>query len=455
MDMRLSAAEITRRIACLIRSNTGAISPMMALFLIPLIAVIGLAVETSNWFYTARSMQNAADSAALAVAASSCTAVAVCQTNAQAMTRQYGFVGGASDVTVIATANTAPCPTGGVSNCYKVSLSKKVPFYLVKIVGFAGDATTSSGASGQTVTVSATARPKTPGAGYCVMALAHGMSSGSSAFTVKGGSKMDLPTCDVLTNASSRCTGQSGNAIGSMEYVGGAGSCGVSETQVASISDPYAPLSAANIPANTCGSYPGASLTQTNLTANDAAHPKIYCGTLTLLNNVTLTTASPGSVIIIENGSLNTNGYKLTVPVGSGLTIVFSGSPSMSPGFVTGSGALDYSAPSSGPWSGIALYQDARLTTHTYQSYAGANPTFNITGLIYLPYVDLSISGAINYKTGGTPCIGLVVDQLDVNGTGATLQHPPSQSATADCLVQAGLVLPTSPGSSTRPALVQ
>jgi hypothetical protein len=49
---------------------------------------------------------------------------------------------------------------------------------------------------------------------------------------------------------------------------------------------------------------------------------------------------------------------------------------------LTGNGTLDIAAPTSGAWSGIAVYQDPALTTNVNISYAGNNPTWNITGLI-------------------------------------------------------------------------
>ena len=299
----------------------GAISPIMALFLIPLIGVLAMAAEVSGWFYTARSMQNAADSAALAVATSACTTVAACQPQAWAVTTRYGFQNTVNDVTVASTANTATCPSGA-TDCYKVTITRKVPFYLTKVVGYVGDTTTGSGAVAQTVQASSVAQPKGPSAGYCIMALGHGLASNKSAITIKGGSQVDLSTCDAYTA-------------------------------------------------------------------------------------------------------------------------------------VSGSGTVDFAAPTSGIWSGVAMYQDPALTTVTSQSYTGNSPTFDITGLLYLPYTDLSFGGAINHQSGGAACIGLVVNTLSANGTGAALQHPATSSSTVDCLTKAGLVLPGSPGSQLRQDLVQ
>ena len=50
------------------RDRRGNISTLVALLIVPLVGVMGIATETGNWFLMQRSMQNAADSAVLAAA---------------------------------------------------------------------------------------------------------------------------------------------------------------------------------------------------------------------------------------------------------------------------------------------------------------------------------------------------------------------------------------------------
>jgi Flp pilus assembly protein TadG len=137
----------------------------MALMLASLIGVMGLAGEASGWFYTARSMQKAADSAALAVSTTGCATVAVCESQAWAVTARHGFTNGANNVMVTSTAATVACPAPSTdTNCYQVTVSKKVPFYLIKVVGFVGD-TTVGGADAQTIQATAIANAKAATAG--------------------------------------------------------------------------------------------------------------------------------------------------------------------------------------------------------------------------------------------------------------------------------------------------
>jgi hypothetical protein len=161
----------------------------------------------------------------------------------------------------------------------------------------------------------------------------------------------------------------------------------------------------------------------------------ILCGDVQLTGNVSLTTSSPGAVLVIENGQLDTNGYTLQTLAGSGLTVIFSGTSAG--GYTdgpTGGGTLDIAAPTSGPWSGVALYQDPSLTSGVDVSAAGNSPTWDITGLVYLPHSSVTFSGAVNKSTNGLSCFDLVVDNITINGTGSILSE-------GQC-TQAGLSMP-------------
>ena len=122
--------------------------------------------------------------------------------------------------------------------------------------------------------------------------------------------------------------------------------------------DPYS-LLAENIPSDTCGAYPQAPskkkdppLPASNLWSGTKSLGSnvIVCGDLQLTGDVTINAAT-GAVLVIENGSLFTNGYTLQTSVGSGLTVVFSG---------TNSGGYTH-APSGGGMLDIAVIGPHRV----------------------------------------------------------------------------------------------
>jgi Flp pilus assembly protein TadG len=451
-------SRLVRRLA----GREGNVSALVALMLIPLVGVFGMATESSSWFLIQRAAQNAADAAALAAASNNCAAADACHTTqlsatfadeAQAVAANYGFdpTVAANRTTVVALNNVA-CPSPlTTSDCYKVTITKLAPIYLLGIVGYTGDA---AHPGFQNIVASAIASKPTP-TDYCMVGLNKTGTSTTAAVTIKGAPNANLGGCSVYSNGSSDCDGQGAN-IGTsttVDNVAANKACGTNPIKNAPVlADPFSSL-ASNIPASALtgcgGAFAGRTLTA-NLSSNTAATPYVSCGDLTVpAAGLTLTTASPGSVIIIEKGNLILKG-NLTAAVGSGLTIIFSGPTGTPAGFVTNNGVLDFGAPASGTWSGMAMYQDPALTTPTTQTYSGNKPTFNITGVLYLPYDKLTISGAINHQTGGNACIGVVADTITIKGTGSFFANPTSQC------YQSGVSLPGVPNSvSARQALVQ
>ena len=94
-------------------------------------------------------------------------------------------------------------------------------------------------------------------------------------------------------------------------------------------------------------------------------------------------------------------------------------------------------APTTGPWSGMAIVQDPSLTNGVDISQAGNAPTLNITGLIYMPHATITLKGAINKSTNGTNCVVMVADNFQISGTGGILK-----TDIGNC-VGAGLTMPT------------
>jgi hypothetical protein len=231
---------------------------------------------------------------------------------------------------------------------------------------------------------------------------------------------------------------------------------------------PYSSL-VSQIPANTCGttssSFPqepskphdpalpasniwGSSGVTTPITLTNLptiANKGIVCGDLQLAGNVTVTSSSglAGSLLVIENGRLDTNGHTLKTASGSALTIIFTGPtvPGQSynhyPADSTNSGTLDFMAPTSGTWKGIAIYQDPNLTSGIDFTYAGNNPTWNITGAVYFPHSSLAFKGVVNKSSNGASCLLLVADTVTMSGTASI-----EPTTTASCLT-AGVTLPT------------
>lgn len=421
----------------------------MALMIVPILGALALGGEVGSWYFTQRSAQNAADSAALAAATSGCAATgAGCQATfghaAAAVAAKYNFTNGVDNTVLATTAVT--CPGGGLTPCYQVQITKTLPVGLSRVVGFNGNTTLGAG-RGQTVQATAIAKGKVI-TGFCIM----GFATSGNAFRINGGPSFDLGGCDVYSNANMTCNGSGDFGIAASVAVG-TSNCGAAKYELQpALTDPFVGLSTnANIPA-----APGGCAARTFTSTQTVALSTITdtCGNFTINNNVTLTVTGTGVLRIYQtaanNGNLVLSNGNSKLLASEGLTIIFSGTAgNNSPGFISGSGVVDYAAPTSGTWSGIAVYQDNRMTKSKSWSYSGNSPTFNLTGLTYARYADITFSGAINHHTGGRSCMGVLANTLLVSGTGSIFDNP-----TSEC-EQAGLTLPTGKTELARQLLVQ
>jgi Flp pilus assembly protein TadG len=426
----------------------GVVAVIFGLVATLVIAIVGLGVDVVYWYRTDRAMQNAADSAAIAAASNGTGSY---QNEAKAVAGQYGFDDGSNGVTVTALDNQT-CPDGE-TDCFKVTVAMAAaPQFFSQVVGLPAPPLSSAAMAGGSQLHK-----------YCLLALAG--SGTDPAIVSHGAPNADLTNCTVMSNTGATCTGHSLNATYGDAH-GTNNGCGISEhSNVPAVSDPYSGL-AVNIPANPCTasqysweptSKKDPALSPSNawgvansatsivLTNSATIAPTvgngIICGDLQLAQNATVTvsTASPGSVLVIEKGKLDTNGGTLQTASGSALTIIFTGTDPSGKytHYPTGGGTLNFNAPTTGAWQGVAIYQDPSLTNSNGVSftYAGHLPTWDVTGLVYFPHATLTFSGAVNKSSNGASCFVLVADNITINGNADILE-------TGGCAA-AGLAMPT------------
>ena len=433
----------------------GGVAVLMAFLFPVLLAGLGLGFEVSSWYLRSRAMQNAADAAVMAAASNGEDNFDI---EAAAVAAHYGFENGTNDVSVTAS-NNAPCPEGAevTSPCYSVSISSIVPLYLSQLVGFAGDLK-SNGVAKKLLTSAAVAVQTTIQQPLCLLTLSH---SGTGLRT-NGAPNSDFKGCSVMSNSKASCNGSDLKA----NYGLAAGSndgCGVKKkSNIPVVADPYAKL-AINIPVSTCGNgenaYPqepkkksDQPLPATNRWSGSKSVSGVLkiCGDVQVIDNVVITTTDNliGGVIVIYNGQLDLAGHTLSTANGSAVTIVFSGTNSNN-GYVhaptdnsTGQGGvINIQAPSSPQalFPGIAIYQDPSITNGVDITYKGNNPAWDITGGVYLPNSNVTMSGDVNKSSNGADCFVMITNTVLINGTSNIYQQSPYA---AGCKT-AGLNVPT------------
>ena len=448
-----SLATIVRNFYRLRTDQDGGIAIMMGLMFPVLLAGLGLGFEISSWYLRARSMQNAADAAAMAAASNGEANYSV---EAAAVAAHYGFIDGSDDVTVTAS-NNATCPAGAniTPPCYSVAISSVVPLFLSQFVGYSGNVTR-NGAPQKLLSSAAIAVQTTVQQPICLLTL----SQSGEGIRTNGAPNSNFAGCSVMSDSKSDCNGSNLQA----NYGLAAGSndgCGVKQkSNIPVVADPYAAL-ALNIPANTCGTgttvYP-----QEPIKKNDPALPASnrwsgsksitdslqMCGDVQLTGDVVINTPDSltGAVLVIENGQLDLNGHTLSTANGSAVTIVFSGTAgnyihAPTDNSTGHGGVLNIQAPSSKSalFPGIAIYQDPSLKSGVNITYKGNNPAWDITGAVYLPNSNVQMSGDVNKSANGADCFVMVTNSVLINGTSNIYQQSPNG---AGCK-QAGLNMPT------------
>jgi hypothetical protein len=428
------------------RDERGAVAVMMGILAIPLAGFMAVGFEVSNWYMITRGMQNAADAAAVAAALNGGPTYVV---EAQGVAATYGFVNGQNNVTVAVT-NSAPCtpnpnlPSG--ATCYSATISGYTPLLMSQVVGYQGNANI-NGALQKQLAASAMATPGTQQAPLCMMALG---TTVAQDIRTNGAPTANLNGCNTLSNTAAQCNGHNLGA-GTSFAVGANNGCGTQQAAIPQPApDPYAYLASNNasvlgsagLSAANCGGYPQetgknnktSGGNNPSKTWNVLAGNNFVCGDVMLTADTVITPPiGQSAVIIIENGQLDLNGFKLTNAVttnatgnATGVTIVFSGDNSgkytHAPTDNSGGGTLDISAPTSGPWSGVAIYQDPALTTGVSVSAAGNSPIWLITGIIYMPHASIELKGAIDKSQSGNSCVVLVADNVLIDGTGGILK---------------------------------
>ena len=146
----------------------GTVAVIMAFMFPILIGAFGLGFEITNWYLTTRSMQNAADAAAIAAATNGS---ANYNTEAAAVATQYGYTNGSNDVT-LAASNAATCPADPslTPPCYSVTITRVLPLVLTEVVGYLGNSTLNGGRA-QNLTSTAVANKPTIQTPICLLGL--------------------------------------------------------------------------------------------------------------------------------------------------------------------------------------------------------------------------------------------------------------------------------------------
>lgn len=385
----------------------GSILVLWALTLTATIGMIGLGLETGNWYLVKRNLQSAADVAAIggAYEATSDARTSVARTE---MSRN-GF---SSSNGVTITINNPPTSGSYTSSNNAVEIIASQPqskmFSAVLM------------SQTPTVRVRSVAIRNTAGTA-CILAL---NSLSADTLVETGTATLNMPSCMVAANSSNNGAisvgGHSTMNVQGLYTPGGYSVTGSASFTSATtpvtdgnpLIDPYANLA---MPTPS-----GCNYTNYNSNSSVTLNPGTYCSGFSL-NAGANVTLNPGTYIF-DRGTFSINGQATLT--GTGVTIIFTSSTGSNhaQASINGGAIVNLSAPTSGTYKGVAFYQNRNASTNNDNSFNGGS-TMNINGAMYFPRGHTIFNGG---STVTAPCTQLIAYTITFNGNNNISSNCPS-----------------------------
>lgn len=392
---------------------------LVAFALTVLLGMMGLAVDFGYLRHTQTRLQSAADSAAIAGAGNVPLGATGVDTAANAAAATNGFTltttaSGCTPAVGEIAVNFPPCylpssqdPNNGKAGIVEAVLTQSTPTMFARIFGI------------NSVNITARAEAIYNAHPNCIFSTDP---SGSGAFDDSGDTF--LAACGVVVESTDahalKCTGSVTFQLPFMGVAGGDQACppflhppvyeNLGQAAIPSPADPLSFLTPPSFTSGTCGTttsspytgYPGtgSGSNATGLTISGTAtlNPGVYCGGIQLNSGASVTFNAGTYILAAATTNASRNALGLTINSGanaSGTGLTFYNTQGGQPGQAgqfdilcqqSGSGGnISLSAPTSGTYKGILLYQDPNNTYNAVvEGQGGTTPTV-LNGAIYLP----------------------------------------------------------------------
>ncbi len=392
------------------RDESGQTVILVALGLTCILGFVGMATDVGVLLHAKRDLQIAADAAAIAGAKEQTfsTLTSDIQAAGKAASAKNGVTDG-SNGTVTINPKPLHGPNAGKAGYVEAIVTQTQPTFFTQVLSIgsmpvAARAVAFNGAN--------------TGTG-CLNAL---NPTASDTIHLQGSFTVDAPGCSVLDDSKSSSaldfTGAGGTlAAGYVGVVGGAtGHTGDSSPAPVTGIYPFSDPLAAKV---TPPTYSGCAAAPSGNTWGPATAGGTVCysGSISIKNNVTM---NPGVYVFTGNLDLGGNG-SLT---GTGVTLYIPAGGSLGGGG-NGNTTLNLTAPTSGPYNGILIYQDASNTNTI--SFNGT-PVVNMTGIVYAPSAELDLSGNTSMTLTSDLIVGSLYDKGNASITITDYTHYVSNS---------------------------
>ena len=362
------------------KKEEGQILVLVALALIVLIGVMGLAIDMGYLRYMKRQIQTAADAGAIAGALELGSCGSGCSgpitTAAQTASSENGFANGVKGVTIGVNAPPiAGDPYAGAAGVVEVIVSQVEPVHFASIFGVGS------------VTVNARADAKVSSGTNCVYAL---NTLAALIATINS-------NCGVVIEQTLDCLG-----VITAPKIGVVGGSACPSTSNIGLPTPSDPLS--YLPAPAVGACGGPTGPNTYSGSNGPVavagpvtfNPGVYCGGIQVALGGTAN-FSPGTYILNSTGG--PGGLSVLGGTVNGTDVTFyntgTGGINITLSVLSLLGSVNLSAPTSGPYEGVLFFQDPSDTQAAGFNISVAGS--NLTGAYYFPSAPIQFLGTVDF----------------------------------------------------------
>jgi hypothetical protein len=380
------------------KREAGQAIASVALGLVVLTGIVGLAIDMGYLRYAKRRMQSAADSAAIAGASELAYASGNYVTAARNDSKVNGFEDGANGVTVTPSNPPADAPFSGVTGSgryVEVKVQQAAPTFFMRIFGV------------NSVNVSATAVAELGSSRGCVYSL-----SILSIVGIDLGGDLRAQGCGVVDNSLLNLGPGCIHAASLGVVLNLPGNCDTQAINISPAADPLAYLQAPT--------FGGGCVPLPNINQPATAPPVIvppptpgtaYCSIVVQPTNAAVVQFQPGLYAVANAPGLQLQGSGSVI--GNGVTFYVANPAQVQ---ITTTGNVTLTAPadvlpgSPGIPGGVLFFQDRANA----QSAQIVNGVLNLTGALYFPNASLTLA-----SNNPTAYLILVANSLQLLGTTA------------------------------------
>ncbi len=398
----------------------GAVAILFAIMLPVILGFIGLGVEVGSWFLERRTLQTAADTAAISAALEVKAGSAAAVITAAAL-RDAGRNGYNAYTGTLTVANP-PASGAFAAEADAVEVRVTAPRNLLFSALFAGN--------GVTIGVRSVAMATADGEA-CVLALD---TTASPAIQAIGSAVVNFTGCNIATNsAADDSVSQGGTSILNAECVTTVGgisgtvttTCPTNATGASPIADPYSGLSVDAVAVGGCDNVPSNHVYTPS--DGEVLVAGTYCKGIKVNAGVSVTFGA--GTYYLDGGGLSISGGATV----TGTDVTFVATSQNVAGYgafdISGGATVNLSAPTTGVYSGILFYQDQDApTSPSLTSKFNGGTTMELGGVIYIPNNAVEFSGGNIAQSGCTKIAAKTIKfggNADINnncggsGTGA------------------------------------